>query len=63
MEEIEAILEENDNKICVDCFKPEIQWVSINHGVFICKDCAVVHRALGSSISFIKQLDSDFSDK
>ena len=63
MEELLALLDVNDNRFCADCGKEDTQIISINHACFICPDCAVIHKVLGSSISHLKPLHSNFSAK
>lgn len=48
-----------DNCICADCKKIKPFWVSVNIGVFICVNCAGIHRRFGSNISQIKSLTLD----
>jgi len=42
------------NDKCVECGKKENTWCSVNLGVFLCVQCADVHRALGTHISKVK---------
>ena len=47
------------NNKCIECRMDEPLWASVSHGIFICKQCADIHKSLGSHISFIRSLDLD----
>lgn len=47
------------NKECVDCKNPQPQWASPKFGVFICFECAGIHRGLGVHISFVRSITMD----
>lgn len=34
------------NKVCADCCAPDPSWVSASFGVFLCKECAGIHRRM-----------------
>ena len=42
------------NRECCDCTAQLTGWASLPHGVFLCIDCAQVHRNLGAHISKVK---------
>jgi len=42
------------NDKCAECGTKENTWCSVNLGVFLCVQCADVHRALGTHISKVK---------
>ena len=52
MEEISAFervivqLYKPDNRFCADCQRPNPRWASTFHGIFICKQCADIHKSL-----------------
>ena len=50
---------DEENEKCVDCGKEKPQKISINHGTFICNDCAEEHKKLGNNISYVR----DTNDK
>lgn len=45
--------------VCADCSQINPTWASINHGTFLCDQCAIIHRSLGRIISQIKPLNSN----
>lgn len=47
------------NKLCADCEEPYPAWASVNRGVFICTQCAGVHRSLGVDVSFVLSCSLD----
>ena len=60
---IEALLQELGNDTCADCLAPQPTWASINNGVFLCTQCAGVHRSLGVHISMVLSCKLDnFTD-
>ena len=42
------------NKECAECKTSPSTWASVSLGVFVCMDCAQVHRNLGAHISKVK---------
>ncbi|KAF9021508.1 ArfGap-domain-containing protein [Hymenopellis radicata] len=53
--------EDLGNKICADCSNPNPQWASLSFAVFICLQCAGVHRGFGVHIRRVPQPDSPHS--
>ncbi|KAI1796177.1 ArfGap-domain-containing protein [Ganoderma leucocontextum] len=51
--------EDLDNKKCIDCRNPNPQWASLSFAVFLCLQCAGVHRGFGVHISFVRSVSMD----
>ncbi len=48
------------NHRCFECKAPiQLNWVSINLGIFICISCSGIHRSLGTHISKVRSLSLD----
>ncbi len=48
----------NDRK-CFDCGSSDVEWASVSSGIFICLECAGIHRSFGVSISFVRSIHMD----
>lgn len=53
---------DEENKKCVDCNNENPTKISVNNGVLICESCSEQHLKLGSSISYIRDLDDEFDE-
>ncbi|ORY89134.1 hypothetical protein BCR35DRAFT_262791, partial [Leucosporidium creatinivorum] len=47
------------NDVCADCRSRNPRWASWDHGIFICVQCAGIHRKMGTHISKVKSLTLD----
>ena len=56
---IKSIIKEKSNKICIDCSKPNPEFISLNNSVFICKSCFKEHQKFSINIS--KLIKNDLS--
>ncbi|KIJ16285.1 hypothetical protein PAXINDRAFT_168446, partial [Paxillus involutus ATCC 200175] len=47
------------NDVCADCKARAPRWASYNIGVFICVNCASIHRKIGTHITKVKSITLD----
>ena len=52
---IEEKIKDELNNYCVECGEENPEYISVNNGIFICKDCAQNHLKLPKNISEIKK--------
>lgn len=57
-DELNRLMKDPENKACIDCGSTT-QWASVNNSVFICLNCAGMHRGLGVNISFVRSVTMD----
>lgn len=53
------LLEIPENNVCADCESKDPDWASCTLGVFLCQDCAGIHRSLTTGISRVKSIHLD----
>ena len=46
-----------NNKTCFDCGATYPTHVSINNGIIICENCALIHQTLSPHVSYVRKLD------
>lgn len=56
---LSEVLQRKENHVCADCGACQPTWASVNLGVFLCIECAGVHRGLGTSISRVMSTEMD----
>lgn len=59
---VQVLLQDKENRLCVDCQVNNSTHLSIIYGIFICESCALVHRTLPSPYNEVKSLDSPLSE-
>lgn len=64
-EKVLALLLEGNNNFCFDCSKPYPLWAHVTLGIFICSDCALLHKVeFKESHNRVKSLEvCDFVDR
>lgn len=56
---LKELLSLQGNTTCADCSRKKPTWASINIGIFLCLNCAGIHRELGTHISKVRSVDLD----
>ncbi|KAJ3851869.1 hypothetical protein EV368DRAFT_74373 [Lentinula lateritia] len=53
------IVAQPGNDVCADCKTRAPRWASHNLGIFICVNCAAIHRKIGTHVTKVKSLTLD----
>ncbi|KAM7447571.1 ArfGAP with dual PH [Porites harrisoni] len=56
---LSKIQQENRNDYCADCSEQHPKFACIVKGIFLCLECAGVHRSFSTDVSRIKSVDTD----
>eukprot|EP01063_Lacrimia_lanifica_P032205 TRINITY_DN5457_c0_g1_i1.p1 TRINITY_DN5457_c0_g1~~TRINITY_DN5457_c0_g1_i1.p1 ORF type:complete len:491 (+),score=149.47 TRINITY_DN5457_c0_g1_i1:94-1566(+) len=58
---VQEVFAVDGNNACADCGQATMPpcWVSVNHGVLMCTQCAGIHRSFGTHVSKVKSLTLD----
>ena len=56
---LDALIRKPYNQFCADCGARGPRWSSVKLGIFICPQCAGIHRKLGTHISFVQSVTID----
>ncbi|CAG9312084.1 unnamed protein product [Blepharisma stoltei] len=56
----QKLREDPNNSKCFECGDSDTRFCSVNHGIFICEKCKVLHQSLLSNLSYAKQVSSNY---
>lgn len=56
---LQELLDIEENRSCADCGGGQATWSSVNIGVFLCLECAGIHRGVGVHISQVRSVELD----
>lgn len=48
-----------ENVHCMECNTRNTQWASLSYGIFLCIECASVHRSFGVRVSVVRSVNMD----
>lgn len=64
--EFEELLKDEENNYCFDCSKlitnsakSPAHWASVNNSIYLCLNCASIHRGFGVDVSYIRSISID----
>jgi hypothetical protein len=55
----DKLLQEMDNRFCIDCDAVNPDWASIGFGTFLCLSCAGRHRSFGTHVTLVRSVTMD----
>ena len=59
-----ALQKEQGNNQCADCGAEAPDWASVNLGIFICIECAKIHKSIGPAVTHVRSVQLDkWTDK
>jgi hypothetical protein len=59
-----TLLADENNSKCFECERSGATWASVTNGIFICQECAGIHRGFGVHLSFVRSTKIDsWTDK
>ena len=53
-QQLKELRQKKSNKMCADCDRKPTTWASVNIGIFLCEECAQIHRGIGTHLSKVK---------
>ncbi|EUC61425.1 GTPase activating protein for Arf protein [Rhizoctonia solani AG-3 Rhs1AP] len=56
---LQELVQQPGNDVCADCKSRAPRWSSWNLGIFICVQCASIHRKIGTHITKVKSVNLD----
>ncbi|CAE6515705.1 unnamed protein product [Rhizoctonia solani] len=56
---LQELLQQPGNDVCADCKTRAPRWSSWNLGIFICVQCASIHRKIGTHVTKVKSVNLD----
>lgn len=57
--EVKELSLQDENLYCLECNARNTQWASLSYGIFLCIDCASIHRSFGVRVSVVRSINMD----